>query len=183
MNTDPYAAPQADLNSEGVVVPSSLWKAHGRLSMLSYWAHTLVLTIVFTVAVAILVLLMGVLSGGFEALASGGQPNGTALIVALVIGIPAFIALMWVSICMIVKRLHDRNHTGWMSLLFLVPLVNIIFSLYALLFPGNKTSNRYGAPRPTKGWEKVLGILMLVFYIVGLVGAIAGPMIGMSQGL
>ena len=183
MSNDPYAAPEASLETEGEVVPSSIWKAKGRLSWLSYWAHTLVVTIVFVVLTGILGTILGTVGGGLEALIEGREPNTASLIIGLLVGLPAIIAALWISVCMMIKRLHDRNHTGWLGLLFFVPFVNVIFGLYALLFPGNKTSNNFGAPRPTKNWEKVLGIIMLTLYGLLIAVSIAAPFLGMASGV
>ena len=36
-----------------------------------------------------------------------------------------YIVLIYFSFIFTIRRLHDRNHTGWLSLLMLVPLVNL----------------------------------------------------------
>ncbi len=44
------------------------------------------------------------------------------------------------------RRLHDTNRTGWLSLLWFVPIVGWGYLLMLLAQPGHPTSNRYGAP-------------------------------------
>lgn len=44
-----------------------------------------------------------------------------------------------------VKRLHDLNKSAVFIVLYLVPLVNIIFLLYLICFKGTKGENRYGS--------------------------------------
>jgi uncharacterized membrane protein YhaH (DUF805 family) len=47
----------------------------------------------------------------------------------------------------LVKRLHDYGTTGWWSLLFLVPLVGLIFLIGIGVVEGEAGSNAYG-PAP-----------------------------------
>lgn len=42
-----------------------------------------------------------------------------------------------------IRRLHDRGHTGWWILLYLLPLGWFVLSFIALL-PGDPQTNRYG---------------------------------------
>lgn len=44
----------------------------------------------------------------------------------------------------VVRRLHDINKTGWLSLLSLIPVVGIILTIYLLFPKGDYTSNKYG---------------------------------------
>ncbi len=45
-----------------------------------------------------------------------------------------------------VRRLHDISKTGWLSWLYLVPLINIL-ALGLLFMPGKPYANRFG-PEP-----------------------------------
>ena len=65
----------------------------------------------------------------------------------------------------------DPGFSGWWSLLLLVPLLGLLFSLYVFLWPGN-TGSRFGAPRRTRGWEKLLGGLFLLLTLSSIVAGI-----------
>jgi uncharacterized membrane protein YhaH (DUF805 family) len=43
-----------------------------------------------------------------------------------------------------VKRLHDINISGWYWLVFLIPIVNLIFGLYVIFKDGTSGPNSYG---------------------------------------
>ena len=43
-----------------------------------------------------------------------------------------------------IRRLHDRNHTGWWLLLMLIPVVHPLLTLYLLLSPTEEAPNQYG---------------------------------------
>jgi curved DNA-binding protein CbpA len=59
--------------------------------------------------------------------------SGLALIVITYFG--------WIQT---IKRLHDLNNSGWLSLLQLIPFVNFVFGLYLLFSDSNKGPNKYG---------------------------------------
>ena len=73
---------------------------------------------------------------------------------------------IYFSVIFLIRRLHDRNHNGWLSLLIFVPVVNLVFTLYLLLAPGHNESNEYGPPRTTRGWETLLVVLYLVLAVI-----------------
>lgn len=79
----------------------------------------------------------------------------------------------------IIRRLHDRNQSGWLSLLIIVPLVNLIFLIYLFCAKGTVGENNFGPARITQGWEKVLGwiyiILIPIAFVLGVIAAIAIP--------
>ena len=54
------------------------------------------------------------------------------------------LALMVPSIAVLVRRLHDRDMTGWLALAVLVPLLGALWLLYTCYFEGNEGANQYG---------------------------------------
>jgi uncharacterized membrane protein YhaH (DUF805 family) len=88
-----------------------LFSFSGRLNRKPYWLTTLALIAVLIVAV---IVIMGV-AGGLGALTGGdGAGLGAGLILLLLLYIP----LLWIGLALGVKRLHDRNKSGWWLLLF-----------------------------------------------------------------
>jgi len=60
-----------------------------------------------------------------------------------------FLAIIFIVIAILawiqtIKRLHDLNNSGWLSLMQLIPVVNFIFGLYLLFSDSNKGPNKYG---------------------------------------
>lgn len=198
VTNDPYAAPSANLenHSDAPVIPTGVFNARGRLSVLSVLAHSLILGLISTALIGVIFFIgMNVAGISTETLAAGASPESLSninwsnpvLIVLLVLLAIVYIGLIYVSVCMVIKRLHDRNHSGWWSLALcvglLIPFVNIvaiIAMLYVMFFPGQKTGNRFGGRRLTKGWEKVLGILYIVLIVGMIVLSIAGGAAMMS---
>lgn len=182
MSNDPYAAPTADLHTDAAAIETSIWSAKGRLGVLSYLGQSLLMIIVMMVVMGILAALVGVLSGGMENIAGameGGDFSNPAIIIAAVVFIPLILLMTYIGVCLLIKRLHDRGHSGWWSLALIVvsmiPLVGLIAILgyiYVMFFPGNKFANRFGGQRTTKGWEKILGILYIILIVGSIVGSI-----------
>ena len=58
--------------------------------------------------------------------------------------------LMWAGYALNAKRWHDRDKSGWWSLIVLVPYIGALWALVELGFlAGTSGPNRYG-PQPTK---------------------------------
>lgn len=68
----------------------------------------------------------------------------TGSVVGGLVGIAAYVAGVWFGLAQGVKRLHDLDKSGWMILLFLVPIVGTVFALYLLFADGTVGPNRYG---------------------------------------
>jgi len=185
VSSDPYAAPTANLENmtAAPVVQTKIMSAKGRLSVLSYLAQGFVMMIALT-AIIVVLGIVGATVTGFspESFASPETIDfsNPVLIALMVLAAIIYAAMIVISIILMIKRLHDRNHSGWWVLALYVcafiPVVNIvaIFGfLYVMFWPGQKTGNRFGGRRPTKGWEKVLGIIAIVIFVASIVAAFA----------
>ena len=92
----------------------------------------------------------------------------------LVIGI-GYIGLLYCTFIFAIRRLHDRNQSGWLSLLMLVPVVNIGLALYLIFAKGDALANQFGPPRAAKAWEKILGWIYVLLFPIGILAALAIP--------
>ncbi len=55
------------------------------------------------------------------------------------------VALLWCSICITIKRYHDRNKSAWWILFPLIPIIGPIWAFIELGFcPGTYGDNDYG---------------------------------------
>ena len=62
-----------------------------------------------------------------------------------------WLIIIWPAICLYAKRWHDRDKSGWWSLIGLVPIIGGIWMLVELGFlPGTEGPNRFG-PDPLAG--------------------------------
>jgi uncharacterized membrane protein YhaH (DUF805 family) len=82
----------------------------GRINRAGYWLVVLIWFVIWIVALALMYM------SGFPTI---------AIVIAVIVLIPSFVS----SIAVGIKRLHDRNKSGWSLLLFyLVPLIGMIWA-------------------------------------------------------
>lgn len=56
-----------------------------------------------------------------------------------------------------IRRLHDINKSGWIALLLLIPLVNLILMLFLIFKKGSADKNKYGQkPNPELNFQNFL---------------------------
>ena len=149
---NPYQAPGAAVADAGSEVqPVKVFSAAGRIGRARYIAYGTAFYILF----GLLALLSGFL----------GAVGGVLMIVL-------WIAILVIAFLLTIQRCHDFNVTGWLSLLMLVPLANLVF----LFIPGTDGPNRFGGPTP----PNTVGVLILawlfpVLFVVGIIAAISLP--------
>jgi uncharacterized membrane protein YhaH (DUF805 family) len=146
---NPYAAPRAAVDDAAAETqPVRIFSVSGRIGRARYVVNLIGWNILF-----------GALVGGLTALAG-----------------PAVIAL-WagyviLAFMLTIQRCHDFNTTGWLSILALVPLLNLLFCF----IPGTQGSNRFGAATPPNGaFTLIIAWLLPAIFVIGMVAAIALP--------
>lgn len=144
----------------------SVLNAAGRFSRFSYLGWNGLLLLVM--------MLLGIIVA-IALPSSSPDTNPDMPIFAMIILGILYIAIIYFSFIFAVRRLHDRNHSGWLSLLMLVPLVNIAMALYLTFAKGDANENQFGLPRVTQTWEKVLDWIYLLIFPIGILAAIAIP--------
>jgi uncharacterized membrane protein YhaH (DUF805 family) len=121
----------------------------GRIPRKGFWLGLLVLMIITWILEFILFAVFGV------SMMSGMDPNATPEAaaaaaseamgkMALPLGI-LMLLVLWPSICLYAKRWHDRDKSGWWSLIMFVPIIGGIWMLVELGFlRGTDGPNRFG---------------------------------------
>ena len=150
-----------NLNQNSSISKNTLFTANGRFSRLSYLAWLLINSLIYSCA-----LMFVVAFGLFAALGSSLDPSlflSTGLgLLTIILFVGIVIIFIVISVLITIRRLHDINKSGWMCLLFFIPVVNLIFALYLIFAPGTPGENNYGPVRPTEQTERVLGIVYAV---------------------
>lgn len=152
-NANPFAPPIASLDGEAAADTEfhlNLFSPEGRIGRVRYLLYSIVLTIPIMIVGGVLSAFLGIF--------------GAFLLYA---------AIIYVHIMLAIKRSHDFDASGWMSLLVLVPLVSLLF----LFVPGTDGPNRFGLKTAPNGRTGLLVILLLVggIFVVGILAAIALP--------
>lgn len=124
----------------------------------------------YQLAAMLVVALAGILLAVFAAaMKNGGEPLAMAIVV---VGVLMVLAMMVYMIALMVRRLHDLGHSGWLVLaIFLVSLAPLLVlwlggsvtvlmfasllqplaMLYLLVAAGQPGMNPYGTPNPPNG--------------------------------
>ena len=117
-----------------------LFSAQGRIRRRDYWLWAICTGIAFAIIINILMAVLGV---GRSMVETGTIP-ATFWIVYLVMLIP----LLWVGVCLQIKRWHDRDKSGWWVLITLIPIVGPIWAFVEVAcLDGTQGPNKYG-PSP-----------------------------------
>lgn len=149
---NPFIAPQAELEDSKTQVDEEFqldfFSASGRIGRIRYLAYSMGLGM-------LVMLVAGILTAISRPLLFLAYPG-----------------IMYVNLMLAIKRSHDFNVTGWVSLLVFVPLLNLIF----LFIPGTDGPNRYGnKTAPNRGAAWILVIAMIGIFVIGILAAIALP--------
>lgn len=122
----------------------------GRSRRLEYWMFALLNLIVIAVLMA-LMFAGGLPTQALENPAAGMPPFGALMIVAGILMLIWFIVIFIPSIAIVVRRLHDRDMSGWwyagLIVASFIPFVGFIASiafLVIMLLPGTPGPNRFG---------------------------------------
>ena len=125
----------------------------GRARRRTYWCATLGIGIAASVVVfvAVLPFLNELAQGGMDDLEVAMSRSAGGLLVAVAVSLITFFLLLPVN----VRRLHDRNMSGWWLLVFwigsLLPFLGILVGIAQFVImgclDGTPGSNRYG-PNP-----------------------------------
>jgi uncharacterized membrane protein YhaH (DUF805 family) len=147
---NPYAKPNAAVAEAGERYQEvKVFATSGRIGRVRYIAYGMGIYLLF-----------GIL-GGLLSLAVGQLGMGIA-----------WLGIMVVGFMLTIQRCHDFNTTGWLSLLVLVPLVNLIF----WFIPGTDGENNYGAQTPPNGVGVIIAAFIVpIVFFVGVLAAIAIP--------
>jgi len=156
--SNPYQTPGSSVEDQGEQYSEvKILSTAGRIGRVRYIGYTVGLSMLLAIAMGLVMAMSA--AAGIAALS----------VIVTVLGYVAIIAL---QIILTVQRCHDFNSSGWLSILAIIPLVNLIF--WAI--PGTDGPNRFGNPPPpnTTG-AVVLALIIPLIFVVGIVAAIALP--------
>lgn len=75
-----------------------------------------------------------------------GEPYTAGDVLWGILFLLIFMSALMFHFSLAIRRIHDLNESGWMSLLFFVPLINFFFWGFLILSRGTEGNNKYGAP-------------------------------------
>jgi uncharacterized membrane protein YhaH (DUF805 family) len=121
----------------------------GRIPRKTFWLAFLVMLVISWV---LQLLAFSIFGGSMMAMDPNMSPEaqaeaamGAMSAMMLPLGIVILLTL-WPTLAMYTKRWHDRNKSGWWSLIMFVPIIGGIWMLVELGFlRGTEGANRFGA--------------------------------------
>jgi len=121
---------------------SMLFSAKGRIRRRDYWLWSIATFVVY------LVIYIGVAAATGTIDRMGDDDLPAPLLLTEVV---LFIPMVWIGACVTAKRWHDRNKSGYMYLVLMIPLVGIIWTFIECgCLDGTPGRNSYG-PSPKSG--------------------------------
>lgn len=170
---NPYSAPTADMSYDDEYFEydtTPFYKASGRIGRVRFFAYTMMLVLCAMVAMFVLGILSAIL------IPMLGESVATVLGVIVMVGIWA--GMVYINFAPSIRRLNDLNKTGWISLLYLVPIINLLLWLYLSFARGDEGLNDYGAPaEPPSTLMTILALVLPLAFVAmfGILAAIALP--------
>lgn len=73
---------------------------------------------------------------------------GQASAIFSIIGLIYSLGVLLPSLAVAIRRLHDTNKSGWLLLLWLIPIIGWIILIVFYAKEGDAGANTYGAPDP-----------------------------------
>lgn len=167
--SNPYNAPGSAVADTAVAYSEPRFFGTGRLGRLRYFGYSVAATFLLYIVLGLAAALAVGLAGGSPEAA--GAIVGGLYFIALIVGTV-------IAVFLGVQRLHDLDKSGWLWLILLVPLVNIIFSLYMLFAPGSEGENRFGLPPKPNGtgvYLMAFAAPVILIAFIGIIAALAIP--------
>lgn len=156
---NPYQVPRSNVDHhvEGDYSEVNVFSIKGRIGRLRYLGYSIGYSLLIYLVFGVLAAIMAGM--GFPKAMWG------------VFGV-AYLGVIVFGFMLTIQRAHDFNTTGWITLLALVPFVNLMF----LFIPGTDGENRFGKKTPPNRGGMIWWILIPVFIaIIGILAAIAIP--------
>lgn len=162
-SSNPYSTPLANVETdvEAFYDPKFL-AVSGRIGRLRYLAYS-------TGVYMLLSLMIIPFAGGAAFTGDPGVAMGGVMLLFYVLTFAS-------AIIYSIRRLNDLDKSGWFSLLWFIPLINLLFTIYLIFFSGSEGSNRYGpAPSANTLGVKFIALIFPLLMVIGILAAIAIP--------
>ncbi len=169
---NPYSPTTADLSVPGgsdTPYQPKIFAMEGRIGRLRYLAYMMGVSILLMFAIAIPLMILAAILGL-------GEIGRTILL-----GV-AYIPVVVFCFALAVRRLNDMNKSGWLSLLNLIPIVNIFVGLWLLCGPGDQGGNQYGPP-PVANSGGVIAACIVPLVLFVLMGIMLASIVPLFMGM
>lgn len=121
-----------------------LFTARGRIGRAAYWKGSLLVLLV-TMLTALVSVGYGTVVPDMTTADGSHLIEGAVELPLILLSLATFAFDAYASCCLAIKRCHDRDKSGWWSLIQLIPIVGQIWSVVEIgFFAGTPGPNRFG---------------------------------------
>ena len=126
------------INNKHYTTTDKLLSPKGRIGRMSFFSYSFVYGIVG-----------GLLGGILGALIFVSQEAVTyiPLIITIVLLSIAALFVIYMSVCLCIRRCHDIGLSGWWAILVFIPYIDLLMGLFLIFKKGQQRDNIYG-PMP-----------------------------------
>ena len=129
-DSDAHRAEGAELSNKGMLWV--LFAFSGRIPRRVFWGASILMFVMFYAGMSLLITIFG----------ENSDISGIGILTL-------YLAMMWISLAITVKRWHDRDKSGWWILIGWVPIIGPIWQFVETgCLRGTTGTNRFG-PDPT----------------------------------
>ena len=134
---NPYQAPRGEIITPSGGQNPLTWKEilfsfKGRIPRRQYWGGAGIMTLA-AIPIGLIFFLVGESNSGAVSILGG------------IIGVVAYIGFIWASLALGIKRWHDRDKSGWWTLIGLIPVIGAIWAFVEQgCLRGTEGPNRFG---------------------------------------
>ena len=166
---NPYTAPDAALDTgDNAQYQPKVFSFSGRIGRMRYLAYSFGISFLLMAIVTFVTAFAGAMGAD-----AGNSVMGMVGIGLLVL---VYIVVIVLSVGFARRRFNDLDRSGWWLLTFLIPVVNLLASIYLIFFPGADGPNKFGpAPATNSIGVLILGWTIPLLFIVGIAAAILVP--------
>ncbi len=119
-----------------------LFSFEGRISRSAYWLKFTLPYMVILIGLSFISVAVGPPTDSFG---MPLEPPSTTAMIVNAVGALFGLAALWPSLAVAAKRWHDRDKSGWWTLIVLIPIIGSIWMLVECGFlRGTTGSNRFG---------------------------------------
>ena len=147
----------------------------GRVRFVNYY-----ITIPFAVLMG-LFMVLGIITAILIPAVGESNANIASAVMGIIM-ILIYVAAIIYQFIVIIQRCHDFNSSGWLSLVTLIPVINIIFLFVLLFVPGTQGHNNFGAPTKPNSTVQIVFSILAPFFLIAVIGILAAIAIPAYQG-
>lgn len=156
---------------------SQFFDWQGRISRMQFLVYSIFNALFVVLVLAVMFIMIDGVQGIVQV-----SPSTLPVSMLVLSGVGAAI-LGYLQLAVTKRRLNDINKTGWLALIMILPVVNILVYVYLLAAEGSEGVNYYGLPPRPAAKLKTTLMLVLPLLMMSLLGILTQVILPSYQAL